>query len=96
MVFLTNIIQTIGIPYSALVSIVFGLMIVSFPIGAYVVFHSEIGDNIDFGFPMEKFDIFIAGINMQIPFEYQLGDAFIVTWCLFVILFTAISSSQFF
>ena len=88
MVFLTNIIQTIGIPYSALVSIVFGLMIVSFPIGAYVVFHSEIGDNIDFGFPMEKFDIFIAGINMQIPFEYQLGDAFIVTWCLFVILFS--------
>jgi len=88
LVFLTNIIQTIGIPYSALVSIVFGLMIVSFPIGAYVVFHSEIGDNIDFGFPMEKFDIFIAGINMQIPFEYQLGDAFIVTWCLFVILFS--------
>ena len=88
MVFLANVLQTIGIPYSALVSIVFGLMIVSFPIGAYVVFHSEIGDNIDFGFPLEKFDIFIAGINMQIPFEYQLGDAFIVTWCLFAILFT--------
>jgi len=86
--FLANVLQTIGIPYSALVSIVFGLMIVSFPVGAYVVFNSEIGDNIDFGFPLEKFDLFIAGINMQIPFEYQLGDAFIVTWCLFVILFT--------
>ena len=88
MTFLANVLQTIGIPYSALVSIVFGLMIVSFPVGAYVVFNSEIGDNIDFGFPLEKFDLFIAGINMQIPFEYQLGDAFIVTWCLFVILFT--------
>ena len=53
-------------------------MIVSFPIGAYVVFNSEIGDNIDFGFPLEKFDLFIAGINMEIPFEYQIGDAFVV------------------
>ena len=52
MTFLTNLIQTIGIPYSALVSIVFGLMIVSFPIGAYVVFNSELGDDIDFGFPL--------------------------------------------
>ena len=78
MTFLTNLIQTIGIPYSALVSIVFGLMIVSFPIGAYVVFNSELGDDIDFGFPLEKFDIFIAGINLEFPFEYQIGDAFII------------------
>ena len=69
MTFLTNLIQTIGIPYSALISIVFGLMIVSFPIGAYVVFDSELGDDIDFGFPLEKFDVCIAGINMAIPFE---------------------------
>ena len=63
-------------------------MIVSFPIGAYVVFNSEIGDNIDFGFPLEKFDLFIAGINMEIPFEYQIGDAFVVVWCVFAVLFT--------
>ena len=63
-------------------------MIVSFPIGAYVVFNSEIGDDIDFVFPLEKFDLFIAGINMQIPFEYQIGDAFILAWCTFAILFT--------
>ena len=88
MTLLAKTLQAIGIPYSALVSIVFGLMLVSFPIGAYVVFYSEIGDSIDSGFPLEKFDIFIAGLNIQIPFEYQLGDAFIVTWCLFAILFT--------
>ena len=88
MTFLANVLQTIGIPYSALISIIFGLMIVSFPIGAYVVFNSEIGDNIDFGFPLEKFDIFIAGINMEIPFEYQIGDAFVVVWCVFAVLFT--------
>ena len=88
MTFLTNLIQTIGIPYSALVSIVFGLMIVSFPIGAYVVFNSELGDDIDFGFPLEKFDIFIAGINLEFPFEYQIGDAFIILWSFFIILFS--------
>ncbi|MCH2603934.1 MAG: CPBP family intramembrane metalloprotease [Candidatus Nitrosopelagicus sp.] len=88
MTFLANVLQTIGIPYSALISIIFGLMIVSFPIGAYVVFNSEIGDNIDFGFPLEKFDLFIAGINMEIPFEYQIGDAFVVVWCVFAVLFT--------
>ena len=86
--FLANVLQTIGIPYSALISIIFGLMIVSFPIGAYGVFNSEIGDNIDFGFPLEKFDLFIAGINMEIPFEYQIGDAFVVVWCVFAVLFT--------
>ena len=88
MTFLANVLQTIGIPYSALISIIFGLMIVSFPIGAYVVFNSEIGDNIDFGFPLEKFDLFIAGINMEIPFEYQIGDACVVVWCVFAVLFT--------
>ncbi len=87
MSYISKIIQTIGIPYSALISLVFGLMIVSFPIGAYVVFNSDIGNEIDFGFPLEKFDIFIAGINMGIPFEYQIGDAFVIVWCLFVILF---------
>ena len=88
MAILEKLLQTVGIPYSALVSIVFGLMIASFPIGAYVVFNSEIGDNIDFGFPLEKFDLFIAGINMEIPFEYQLGDAFVILWSIFAILFT--------
>ncbi len=88
MAILEKLLQTVGIPYSALISIVFGLMITSFPIGAYVVFNSEIGDNIDFGFPLEKFDLFIAGINMEIPFEYQLGDAFVILWSIFAILFT--------
>ena len=87
MAILEKLLQTVGIPYSALISLVFGLMIVSFPIGAYVVFNSEIGDNIDFGFPLEKFDLFIAGINMEIPFEYQLGDAFVILWSIFAILF---------
>ena len=84
MTFLTNLIQTIGIPYSALVSIVFGLMIVSFPIGAYVVFNSELGDDIDFGFPLEKFDIFIAGINLDLPFTTFVVGSFMGNWVTYI------------
>ena len=88
MTFLTKLIEVIGIPFSALITIVFGLMIISFPIGAFVVFNSEIGDNIDFGFPLDEFDIFIAGINLVFPIEYQIGDAFVIVWSLFAILFS--------
>jgi len=84
---LPNILHGFGIPFSALMSVIFGLMIVSFPLGAYAIFNSDIGDDIDYTYPLEKFDIFIAGVNLQIPLEYQIGDLFIVFWSIFVILF---------
>ena len=84
---LQNILHGFGIPFSALMSVIFGLMIVSFPLGAYAIFNSDIGDDIDYTYPLEKFDVFIAGVNLQIPLEYQIGDLFIVFWSIFVILF---------
>ena len=84
---LENILQGFGIPFSALMSVIFGLMIVSFPLGAYAVFNSNIGDDIDYTFPLEKFDIFIAGVNIQVPLEYQIGDLFVIFWSIFIILF---------
>ena len=84
---LNNLLNGIGIPLSALVSVIFGMMVLSFPLGTYAVFNSDIGDNIDYNFPLEKFDIFIAGINLGIPFEFELGDMFIVVWSIFLILF---------
>ena len=60
---LENFSQGFGIPFSALMSVIFGLMIVSFPLGMYAVFNSDIGDDIDYTFPLEKFDIFVAGVN---------------------------------
>ena len=84
---LENIIHTIGIPFSALTSVIFGLMIVSFPLGAYAIFNSNIGDEIDYNFPLEKFDIFVAGINLQLPLEYEIGDIFVIAWSIFLILF---------
>jgi hypothetical protein len=84
---LENILHAVGIPFSALTSVIFGLMIVSFPLGAYAIFNSEIGSDIDYNFVLEKFDIFVAGINIQIPVEYEIGDIFIIFWAIFLILF---------
>ena len=84
---LEKILHGFGIPFSALTSVIFGLMIVSFPLGAYAIFNSDIGNDIDYTFPLEKFDIFIAGINIQFPLEYEIGDVFVIFWAIFIILF---------
>ena len=34
-----------------------------------------------------QFDIFIAGVNVQVPLEYQIGDLFVIFWSIFIILF---------
>ena len=80
--------QALGIPFSALASVIFGLMILSFPIGAYVVFNSEIEKEINFDYPVDGLGFFPAGIGFEIPIEFELGDVFIAFWCIFVILFT--------
>jgi membrane protease YdiL (CAAX protease family) len=84
---LENILHGVGIPFSALTSVIFGLMIVSFPLGAYAIFNSDIGDDIDYNFPLEKFDMFIAGVNLQLPLEIEIGDTFVIAWSIFIILF---------
>ena len=71
---LQNILHGFGIPFSALMSVIFGLMIVSFPLGAYAIFNSDIGDDIDHTFPLEKFDIFIAGVNVQVAEKYSYSE----------------------
>ena len=62
-------------------------MIFSFPIGAYVVFNSDIGKEIIFDFPMDGIDVFIAGIGLKVPIQFELGDGFIVAWCIYLVLF---------
>ena len=76
-----------GIPLSALTSVIFGMMIVSFPLGTYAVFNSDIGDDIDYSFPLDSFNVFVAGVNLGIPIEFEIGDMFIIFWSIFLILF---------
>jgi len=69
-------------------SVIFCMMILSFPVGVYVVFNSEIGDDITYEYPMDSLGLFLAGIGFDIPVEFELGDGFIVIWCTFLVLFT--------
>ena len=83
-----KILQALGIPHAALISIIFCMMILSFPIGTYLVFNSEIGNDITYEYPMDSLSLFLAGIGFDVPVEFELGDGFIVIWCTFLILFT--------
>ena len=80
--------QSLGIPFSALLSVICGLMILSFPIGAYVIFNSNLENSVSYDFPLSDFDFFPAGIGFEIPIDFELGDVFIVLWCVFIIIFT--------
>ncbi len=79
--------QALGIPLAALFSVIFGLMIISFPVGAYVVFNSSIETEINFDYPIKVSDFFSVD-SINTPFEFELGDGFIVLWSIFIIIFT--------
>ena len=83
-----KILQGLAIPHTALISVIFFLMVLSFPTGAYLVFNSEIGDDITYEYPMGSLSFFLAGIGFEAPVEFELGDGFVVIWCTFLILFT--------
>ncbi|MBI1828086.1 MAG: CPBP family intramembrane metalloprotease [Thaumarchaeota archaeon] len=63
------------------------MMIISFPIGAYVVFNSNLGKEINFQYPLDGVDIFLGGIGFKLPVHFEIGDGFIVVWCVYLVLF---------
>lgn len=79
--------QALGIPFSALMSIIFGIMICSFPIGAYIFFNTEIGNEINYEYPLDSLNFFVAGISVSIPIDFEIGDVFIILWCTYAIIF---------
>ena len=83
-----KILQGLAIPHTALISVIFCLMVVSFPTGMYLVFNSGIGDDITYEYPMDSLSIFLAGIGFEAPINFELGDGFVVIWCTFLIIFT--------
>jgi len=84
-----KILQALAIPHTALITVIFCLMILSFPAGAYLVFNSEIGDDITYEYPMDGLSLFLAGVGFEVPIKFELGDGFAVIWCTCLILFTA-------
>jgi len=82
-----KILQALGIPFTALLSVIFGLLLISFPIGIYVVFESEIGGDINYEYPFTHLDLFDGTELYQAPIDVSVGDVFVVLWAFYVILF---------
>ena len=55
-----KILQALGIPFTALLSVIFGLLLVSFPIGIFVVFESEIGGDINYEYPLTHLELLMG------------------------------------
>jgi len=83
-----KILQALGIPYSALLSVIFGLLLVSFPIGIFLVFESDIGGDINYDYPLTHLELFHGTELYQLPTDVTIGDVFVVLWTFYAILFT--------
>ena len=84
---LHKILQYVGIPFTALLSVIFGLLLISFPIGIYVFFETDIGGDINYEFPLTHLDLFEGTELYQTPFDVSIGDAFVVLWVLYLVFF---------
>ena len=85
---LDKINRILSIPYSGFVSVIFGMMILSFPIGCYVMFDSDLGKEINFQYPINGFDLFLGGIGYKLPVSFEIGDGFMISWAIYAVLFT--------
>ena len=81
-----KIFQGVAIPYSALVSVIFGLMLLSFPVGAYLFFNSQIGKTIDYHYPLSELQL-VQKFNLDFIGQIEIGSVFVVAWLFSLIIF---------
>lgn len=82
-----NLLQAIGVPFSALLSVVFGLFLASLPIGAFVFFETDLGGDINYEFPLFGLALFEGTPLYWYPVDISVGDAFAAVWATYVVLF---------
>ncbi len=82
-----KILQALGIPFTAMLSVIFGLLLVSFPIGIFVFFESEIGGDINYEYPITHLEVFNGTEMYQAPIDVSIGDVFVILWTFYVIVF---------
>lgn len=51
------------------------------------MFNSDIGKEITYQFPTNGFNIFLGGISFTIPISFDIGEAFVLAWIAFLVLF---------
>jgi len=69
--------------YAALASLIIALMAAAVPLGPYIVFNSEIGDELSHEIPLV--DVFFPGTSYA--YDTKLGDFFIIIWSIYAVLF---------
>jgi len=52
------------------------------------MYNSDIGKEINYQYPINGLDLFVGGIGYKVPFSFEMGDAFVIAWTIFLILFT--------
>lgn len=82
-----KLLQAIGIPFTALLSVIFGLLLVSFPIGVFVIFESDIGSDINYDFPVTHLELFKGTSVYQTFSDVSIGDVFVALWIFYAVLF---------
>ena len=79
--------QLVGVPHAAFISVMFGLFLASFPMGMFVVFASDIGDDINYDLPLTHLELF-SGTGLYLaPSLVSVGDAFVVLWLTYLVIF---------
>ncbi|MFQ5920715.1 MAG: CPBP family intramembrane glutamic endopeptidase, partial [Nitrososphaerales archaeon] len=84
--FLSSFSRLVLVFFAALISIIFVLMVASYPLGTYVIFNTELGSTITHEFPLQEFFLF-AVLPVGIPATFQLGELFIMMWCFYLLFF---------
>ena len=82
-----KLLQALGIPFTALLSVIFGLLLVSFPIGIFIIFESDVGGDINFDYPVTHLELFEGTSLYRTPIDVGIGDVFVVLWIFYAILF---------
>ncbi len=82
-----KILQALGIPFTASLSVIFGLLVISFPIGIFVVFESEIGGDINYEYPLTHLELFNGTEMYQAPIDVSIGDVFVILWTFYIVIF---------
>lgn len=79
--------QAIGVPRAAVSSVIFGLFLASFPMGAFVVFASGIGGDVNYDLPLTHLGLF-EGLDVhRADFPMSVGDVFVLLWVSYAALF---------
>lgn len=52
------------------------------------MFNSNIGNDINFQYPINGFNFFLASVSYNLPTSFEIGDGFILAWSIYMILFS--------